>query len=101
MPSASYGNQPPQNGPGHYPMQQQPPAASLQQQHHGVPALSQPLAGPMPSGKQPEQFPGHGGMSAGMVSGGGVPPMTGPPLSSGQMPAMSSTGNYISIIVFY
>ena len=96
MPSTSYGNQPPQNGPGQYPMgasMHQPAATQFHQQHHGAPTLSQPLAGPMPSGKQPEQFPGHGGMSAGMMSGGGVPAMAGPSLNSGQMPAMSSAGN--------
>ena len=105
MPSSSYANQPPHNGPGHYPMgpsTHQPPATSLhQQQYYGAPTSShhqQSLAGPMPSGKQPEQFPGH---APGMMSGGGVPPMGGPPLSSGQMPAMNIAGNYMYLYVLY
>lgn len=106
MPSTSYASQPPHNGPGHYPMgtsTHQQPATSLHQQYYGAPASSQhqqPLAGPMPPGKQPEQFPGH---AAGMMSGGGVPAMGGPPLSSSQVPAMNSAGKhtYLYILVWH
>ena len=80
MPSTSYGNQPPHNGPGYHLM-----GTSTQQQQYGVGASSQyqqPLAGPMPPGKPPEQFPGYGGMSGGMMSGGGMTAMAGPPLSN-------------------
>ena len=101
MLSTSYANQPPYNGPGHYPIgasTHQPPP---HQQYYGVPPSSQhqqPLAGPMPSGKQPEQFPGH---APAMMSGGGVPAMTGPPLNSGQMPPMNNTGKmFVHHIVF-
>ena len=61
-------------------------------QHYGVPPSSQhqqPLGGPVPSGKQPEQFPGH---AAGMMGGGEMSVMAGPPLIRGQMPPMSSAG---------
>jgi len=110
MPSTSYGNQPPHNGPGYYPMgtsTHQPPGTSLQQPSYGMPSSSQhqqPMAGPTSSMgmvKQPDQFAVHGGMSAGMVSGGGMMPnsqtisaMTGPPLTSGQM--MNTTGKSLS-----
>ena len=92
MPPTSYGNQPPHNGPGYHPVgtsAQQQPITSLHQQQHqqyGVGALSQhqqPMAGPMPPGKPPEQFPGgYGGMSGGMMSAGGMSAMAGPPLST-------------------
>ena len=79
---------------------QQPSITSLnQQQQYGVGASSQyqqPLAGPMPPGKPPEQqFAGYGGMSGGMMSGGGMTAMAGPPMSN------STAGIVLSVLFVY
>ena len=71
------------------------PTASLHQQPYGPPASSHHQGGLPPSGKQPEQFPGHGGMMGGV----GMSAMAGPPMSSGQMPAMNTAGEVLSYCI--